>query len=324
MQHEETLKKVRNVTLVTALVCLAFGITLIGFEAPFRAVIGYVMAIAALALGVVRLIRYLRHRKEQLLATDLFAFCVFLTLGLLCAVFHDRVMDYVMIIIGALLFAGGLIKIQNAIDMKFFGYLEWWISLIPGLVSILFAIVVIWKPSVPLIEVNSLLAGVFLIYDGAASLAGLILAHRVFARIRKGQSPNPERKRSEPEAMENQPMTETRTDDAAASAVTGEASAATSAAENGPAPEPDAPASPAGSFDGMQAATDPAAKQPDPADMASGETAAQTADAPAEAEGAVPDAECEPVPSDPFDARDSGRGDAVETENIGRDVDDET
>ena len=70
--------------------------------------------------------------------------------------------------------------------------------------------------------------------------------------------------------------------------------------------------------------TDPAAKQPDPADMASGETAAQAADTPAEAEGAVPDAECEPVPSDPFDARDSGRGDAVETENIGRDVDDET
>ena len=191
MQQEELLKKVRLVTIVFAAVYILMGIAMIAFQLQFKSVLGIVLGIAACAFGAFRLFTYFKKsRNETLIATDLFIGTVFLLLGIICLVKHSVVLDFVELVFGLMLFAGALIKIQNAIDLHHLGYQNWWIVLIFGCVSVVFSVLVILKPDFVL-SIYMTIAGVFLIYDGAANLASVFFYNTVAGRIKKGLDPNP-------------------------------------------------------------------------------------------------------------------------------------
>lgn len=190
MQNEQLLKRVRLVTIIFAAVYILLGVFMIAFQAQFKSVLGYVLGAAACLFGAYRLFVYFKmSRHMTLIATDLFIGTVFLLLGIVCLVKHSVVLNFVEVIFGLLLFAGALVKIQNAIDMHHLGYRNWWLMLVFGLVSVVFSVLLILQPDFVL-KVYMTIAGVFMIYDGAANLASVFFYNSVAGRIKKGLGPN--------------------------------------------------------------------------------------------------------------------------------------
>ena len=182
---EAVLKKIRNTTLLISVFYLAAGILLIVFSSQVRAVIGYAIGVAAIAIGVWRLILYAAsHRKKSLIATDLFAGCVLIALGILCIIFHARIVDYVALIFGILLLIGSAVEMQNAIDLRHMDAQKWWIILLFGFLSLALGILLILYPEFIRKQVM-LLSGIFFTYDGATGLAAAIWAAGRFHSMRK-------------------------------------------------------------------------------------------------------------------------------------------
>ena len=185
---EEVLKKIRNATLLVSVFYLAAGILLIVFNSQVRDVIGYAIGAAATAIGVWRLILYAAsHRKKSLLATDLFAGCVLIVLGILCVIFQAHMVDYAAIIFGILLFAGSAVEIQNAIDLRHMEARRWWIILLLGFVSLALGILLIVYPK--FIQKKIIfLSGIFFTYDGATGLVAAIWSAGRFHAMKKNAS----------------------------------------------------------------------------------------------------------------------------------------
>ncbi|MDO4621188.1 MAG: DUF308 domain-containing protein [Lachnospiraceae bacterium] len=205
MKYEESLKKVRNVTLAFAAAYLVLGVAMIAAQEQFRELLGYALGAAAVLYGVFRLVRYFRHHKEDLIAMDLFYGLFFLAGGACSFFYHGKVMNYLVVIFGVLLFIGALIKFQNAIDLKALEYENWWIVMILGFVSIVFAALLILRPSF-VTRIYMTIAGVFMIYDSVSNIAAYVFAHIVFRRVKKGLSPNriPKEKKQEASATDDE------------------------------------------------------------------------------------------------------------------------
>ena len=182
---EEELKKIRNATLLVSVFYLAAGILLIIFNSQVKEVIGYAIGAAAIAIGAWRLILYAAsHRKKSLIATDLFAGCVLIALGILCLIFQARMVDYVAIIFGILLLVGSAVEMQNAIDLKQMSAKRWWIILLLGFVSLALGVLLIVYPAFIRQKVM-LLSGIFFTYDGATGLVAAIWSAGRFHSMKK-------------------------------------------------------------------------------------------------------------------------------------------
>ena len=186
MRHEPVLKKVKWITLIFAAVCTVLGIALILFPDIMQEVMGIIIGIGLLVYGARSLyIFFKRQRDATILATDLFIGVVCLIIGLIFIIRRAGIMNYVMIIYGMILLAGGIIKLQNAIDLYHIGLFRWWIVLILGCASMVLSMLLILRPE--FISASIIIfSGLFLIYDGISAFVSVLIFELALRNLKKG------------------------------------------------------------------------------------------------------------------------------------------
>lgn len=174
-RHESILKKVKLITLVFAAVYAALGVALILFPAEMQTIMGFVVGVLSIVVGAYRLYIYFKRQRDvTILATDLFLGIVCILIGVLFIVRREAVMNYVFFIYGILMLAGGIIKLQNALDLYHLGLYRWWIILLLGIVSMGLGVLLIIRPEF-ILSLQMLLAGIVLIFDAAAGFFTVFL-----------------------------------------------------------------------------------------------------------------------------------------------------
>ncbi len=175
MQDAEQIKKIELVTLIVAGVYTFLGVLLLVFPTQLSSLFGYAVGAVAIAFGIYRFVLYLmRNRAAQLLAIDLYTGIILLAVGGLCLMKHQAVLEYVSMIFAIFLIAGGLIKVQNAFDLKQLDMYRWWIVLILGCISLCGAALTLLKPGF-LAKIQLLATGIILLYDGISGLVTVLL-----------------------------------------------------------------------------------------------------------------------------------------------------
>ncbi|MDO5703211.1 MAG: DUF308 domain-containing protein, partial [Lachnospiraceae bacterium] len=171
--------------IVFSVVYLVVGIALLLQPTRMSNLLGLMIGIVATVIGVYRLISYFRNQRlDSMLATDLFVGICLIVSGFLCIVFYDRVLEYAPVILAFLFAAGGIMKLQNAVNMQKLGYDLWWIAAILSLVSLGGAVLSIIRPD---FVKNHFLAfvAVMFIYEAVSGIATLVMAEKYYNELRK-------------------------------------------------------------------------------------------------------------------------------------------
>ncbi len=188
LSEQEALKKVRNLTYITSGIFVAVGLALIIAPVQMNSVLGFLLGAIAFALGIYRLVVYFRHQRlETVIATDLFFGVLLSMVGFFCLIYHSQVLTYVTLIFGACLIFGGAVKIQNAMILQRMGHMVWWLPLIGGMVSFIFAVLVTLNPAF-IANIFLSLAGVFILYDGLSSLGSVVMWEVFQKQLSKGKT----------------------------------------------------------------------------------------------------------------------------------------
>ncbi len=184
MKNGETVRKVEYVTLIVSIIYILVGIFQIWFQEQLSQVFGYVLAALAIGVGIYRLVLYfIRNRTAPLLVLDLYTGILWFAFGILCFIRHEEMSAYLQNAFAIFLIAGGIIKMQNAVDLARLEIYRWWIILLLGFLSVAFSILLIVQPK--FMESFQLLAtGIFLLYDGISGLVTAILIE--YGRRRAG------------------------------------------------------------------------------------------------------------------------------------------
>ena len=189
MREDKILKQFRTTSILQAVIFIVAGIALIAKPVQMGNLLGFILGALCFGLGIYRLVVYFRHQRlEALLDTELFWGIGLAVLGFICLLYHNQVLTYVTVIFGIFLIAGSVIKVQNSIILLRLDDPNWWIGLILGLVSVVFAVMVILKPKF-IADIFLVVAGWFILYDGISSLAVVIMSGMFIKKLKNGYVP---------------------------------------------------------------------------------------------------------------------------------------
>lgn len=175
-------------SLIILSVCYVIaGIILIFWPDMSMALFCSALGVGMLVLGITHVILYFtKDHMLNIMQMDLVT-------GVVCGAFgaflllHPEFVETVMpFAVGILLLIGGIVKLQNAIDMKRLGFLRWKVVLFFALLLFLMGGLLIYNP----FEGRGLLVyiGVSLILDGMVSIVCMLcIAHRMKRRAREIQ-----------------------------------------------------------------------------------------------------------------------------------------
>ena len=179
------LKKIRNITALIAAVYIVYAFAVLLAPGQVEAVTGFIIGAAALIFGIYKIIIYFKKTKiESVLATDLFIGSTFCFIAVASVINHARFSTYFSVVFGIMLLLGAMIKVQNAIDLKAMSYEFWWVVLILGLLSVAMSMFMFVGPDFA-VKVYTLLGGIFLIIDGGASFAAVVMFQMRFTLIKQ-------------------------------------------------------------------------------------------------------------------------------------------
>ncbi len=186
MNGDDVLKKVRNFTLALGTIYTVLGILFIIWPETMNVLLGYLLGAFAFGLGIYFLVLYFtRQRLQSYLATYLFIGIFLVIFGFIALLYQGRVLTYSTFVFGCFLLIGSTLKMQNAIILQKIEHQNWWLVLILGLISIIFAVLIIVKPKF-ISGVYLTVFGVFLLYDGLTLIGSAGMAVVFLRQVKKG------------------------------------------------------------------------------------------------------------------------------------------
>lgn len=163
-------KGLRANYLLSAVLCILFGITLIVWpDISIRVVcigLGCVLALS----GLVNLVTYIVARDGSLLSQiSLFAGIILAVVGVWIILKPDTLIVMVPIVIGVIVTVHGMHNLMQTVELCRNKYDKWWIALLLGIATIGFGILLIANPF-EAVSTVIILIGFFLIYDGISDI----------------------------------------------------------------------------------------------------------------------------------------------------------
>ncbi|MDD3242381.1 MAG: DUF308 domain-containing protein [Eubacteriales bacterium] len=170
--------------VISALFCLA-GALLIAFPGTSVTALCSAMGVLLLIYGVVKVVGFFSKDLYRL------AFQFDLALGLLSAavglilLLHPvAILSMVHFIVGILILADGLFKIQIALDARRFGLTQWWLIFAGAILAGVFGLLLIIKPFQGA-EVIMVRTGISLLAEGLLNLFVAVYAVKI---LKQGQN----------------------------------------------------------------------------------------------------------------------------------------
>jgi uncharacterized membrane protein HdeD (DUF308 family) len=154
---------------------IVFGLLLLIFPDTMKNLICILLGIAALAIGIIKLIIYFRkNRLEAALAYDMALGIIFVILGIIILIFQGKVLEILPVVFGIFILISSLMKIQTAADIRRLGGTKWWLVLIFAIVSVIFSVILILRPEF-MVNASFIIIGIFMVIDGIGGAAGALM-----------------------------------------------------------------------------------------------------------------------------------------------------
>ncbi len=166
--------------IVLSIVFCIVGITMIVVPDISINVIGNVLGISMIVFGLIKLIGYFSKDLYRLaFQYDLEFGILLFILGIIIFVKPGNILNLICVALGVAIIADGLFKIKIAMESHTFGIKSWWLILALSILSCLFGLLLIFRPSeaarvVTIILGSSLFAEGILNFSVAVSMVKII------------------------------------------------------------------------------------------------------------------------------------------------------
>lgn len=155
------------------------GVLLIIFPEISAKTMGIVISVSLIIFGIIKLIGYFSKDLYRLAFQHDLAFGILLiTLGIIIIAKPEKTISFICILMGIVILADGLFKIQVAVDAKAFGIKLWWLIFSLAVITGSIGFVLIIRPS----ESSRLLLmilGISLIVESCLNLSTVLSAVKI-------------------------------------------------------------------------------------------------------------------------------------------------
>lgn len=164
--------------ITSVALCVLGGILVFFPEITLKAV-GIICGIVLFLFGIVRVVGYFSKDLYRLaFQFDLAFGIMMLTLGIILLFNPRSLMNFLCIALGLYFFADGLIKVQISLDSKSFGIGKWWLIMLMALVTAVFGIVLILRPSEST-KILIRLVGISMLCEGVLNIVTVLCAVKI-------------------------------------------------------------------------------------------------------------------------------------------------
>ena len=172
--------------IVMSLLLCVFGLLLVFLPGLSLRVLGIICGILIIVFGVIKLVGYFSRDLYRLaFQYDLAFGGLLILLGIAMLIRPAAIVSFFCAAIGVAVLADGLLKVQMAIDAKKFGLRRWWLILATAVITIVFGVLLVFRPSESS-SVITILLGLSLLSEGLMNLSTALTA----VKIVKNQQPD--------------------------------------------------------------------------------------------------------------------------------------
>ncbi len=165
---------------ISILFCL-FGLLLISHPDFSLGAFGVLTGIFMIVFGAVKIVGYLSRDLYRLAFQYDLAFGILsIALGIMVILEPDDVIDTICIAVGIAFAMDGLLKIQIALDSKYFGIREWWLIFSVAVLNAVIGLLLIFRPSESL-HFLMLMLGISLLTDGILNLITVLSTVKIIS-----------------------------------------------------------------------------------------------------------------------------------------------
>lgn len=182
MDSVKLIRAAKRAYIVISIVLCAVGLWMIASPGLTVRALGIVVGVVLGVTGVIKLIGYLSRDLYQLAFQFDLAFGVFLmALSAVVLLRPDAMMSTLCIILGIVILADGLLKIQTSIDARRFGLSSWGLILSVAILAGVSGMVLMLRPSESARMLVQLMGGA-LLCEGILSLCVALCTVKVIRR----------------------------------------------------------------------------------------------------------------------------------------------
>ncbi len=179
MKSTVPMKTAKAGYIVMSLLLIVFGILTFIDPKGFENTIGTITGISLILFGLVKMIGYFSKDLFRLCFQYDLAFGILLiTLGVLVLIKPENVLNFLVVVLGILIFADGLFKIQIALDAKAFGIHKWWMILSIAVLTGVIGFMLLIRPGEGSAILIKLLSIAF-VSDGIMSLVTVLSSVKI-------------------------------------------------------------------------------------------------------------------------------------------------
>lgn len=167
--------RLKNSYLVIAVAYVVFGMCLLIKPDTSLTAISFAIGTISLIYAIATLIKYFLSDKRRIyVEPDFILPIVMIVVGLIVIFRHDLIEAVISVVVGIVFVVSGIVKLQDALNIRKTGYSRWWIALIFALVSLILGVVMLSN----VIGTGTLLVriiGLFFTIDGLLSISSNIM-----------------------------------------------------------------------------------------------------------------------------------------------------
>ncbi len=176
---------IKREIIFMAIALIVMGIVFVIFPAASTVTICYIIAAALCIWGVTRLVKYFRTSRVNIFGSyGLVQGAILIAGGIFIFIKPEFLAGFIVTIIGIIMLADGVLKVQYAVDLLRIKGQGWWVILFTAIIMVVAGIVVIFNPFASAVALMTF-AGIFLIADGIADIVSLLYISRKISRLKK-------------------------------------------------------------------------------------------------------------------------------------------
>lgn len=168
-------QKLRNSYIAIAVAYVVFGLGLLLKPEASTTLICYAVGSLCIIYAAATLIKYFTDSVQRYYIEPNFILPVILgVFGLVTVIRPAIIISILPFIVGIILVVSGVVKLQDCLSLKKFGYARWQVVLAFALISVAFGVVILLNPfGTGLLFIR--MVGLFFVVDGILSISSSIL-----------------------------------------------------------------------------------------------------------------------------------------------------
>lgn len=156
--------------LISAILCVLFGITLIVWPDISSQVVCIGLGCVLLLSGIIHLVSFFAQRDGTLVSRiGLLTGIILVAVGIWIVTSPSVLMVMIPVIIGVIIVLHGIHNITQAVSLCRSKYSKWWVALILGVLTVLFGVLLIFNPF-EAVSTAVVVIGVLLVFDGISDI----------------------------------------------------------------------------------------------------------------------------------------------------------